>query len=237
MIIPKISNQTKVTSKGGKTSFDALEIDCHPTDNIKSADIAVVGDFPSEIDVIKQELFSDHIGGQFNRICSAVRLARHNIYITSACKADLKKKKHTVLWTAKGYKHPDWGTLQKRLIDELAEFPGKVILLLGETPLRLLIDHPRFQGIGKYRGSFYEANQFPHLKDKLTNKIIGLSYHPNFTMAWGQPVHFYTMIADFKKALAVNEDPEILNKNLIKTKIKPTFNEVMDFYKQIKETR
>jgi len=229
LIIPKISNQTK-TSKGGKTSFDALRVDCPATDNIKSTDIAIVTEFPSDIDVIKQELFSDYIGSQFNRVCSAVRLARHNIYITSACKANPKQKKSNALWTDKGYKHPDWGILQKRLIDELSEFSGNVIMLLGETPLRLLIDQPRFQGIGKYRGSFYPASQFPHLKDKLAGKIIGISYHPSFTMLWGQPVHFYTMIADFKKAISLIEDPEILYKTKIDIKIKPTFSEVMDFY-------
>jgi len=229
LIIPKISNQT-TKSKSSKSTFDALAIDCPTTNNIKSADIAFVSEFPSDIDVIKAEPFSDGVGGQFNRICSAVRLARHNIYITNACKANPGKKRSDALWTTKGYKHPDWSILQKKLIDELAEFPGKVIMLLGETPMRLLIDESRFHGIGKYRGSFYRAEDFPHLKNKLAGKIIGLSYHPSFTMRWGQPVHFYTMIADFKKAMIINEDPDILISQQVEIKIKPTIQEVMDFY-------
>jgi len=72
--------------------------------------------------------------------------------------------------------------------------------------MRLLIDEPRFDSITKYRGSFYHAEDFPHLKEKLAGKIIGLSYNPAFTLAYGQPIHFYTMIADFTKALRIIED-------------------------------
>lgn len=231
MIIPKISSQ--ITKKKEKTTFDALAIDCHPSDNIKTATIAMVGDFPSDIDIIKNEMFVGPMGSQFNRICSAVRLARHDIYMTTACKAKLLKGKTDLLWTPKGYRHPDWGKLQERFINELAEFPGKVIMLLGATPMRLLLDSPRFNAIGKYRGSFYHAEDFPHLKDKLAGKIIGLSYHPSFTMRWNQPVHFYTMISDFRKALMVSEQPDILDQNPIETFIKPSLEEVLAFFRLV----
>lgn len=231
MIIPKISNQVKHTEK--ENSFDPLVIDCQPTDNIKSADIAFVGEAPGDIEVLKNEPFVGPAGSQLNRICAACRIARHQIYLTNACKAKLPGNKSDKLWTAKGWRHPAWGELQANLIDELSEFPGKVILLLGNTPMRLLIDEPRFDSITKYRGSFYLAEQFPHLKDKLAGKIIGFSYHPSFTLYSGNPIHFYTMIVDFTKAMKINDDPSLLTDNT-KIFVKPTFEAVLEFLSIVK---
>ena len=231
MIIPKIPSTD--TKKSKESSFDALAVECPPTDNINTALIAMVGEAPSDIELLKGEPFVGPAGSQFNRICAAVRLARYQIYLTNACKAKLPKNNTDKLWTAKGYRHPDWGELQCRLIDELAEFPGKVIMLLGATPMKLLIDEPRFDSISKYRGSFYPAEIFPHLKEKLAGKIIGLSFHPSHTMYYGQPIHFYTMIADFNKALKVIEDPSILSDNT-DIRIQPTFEEILKFYALVK---
>jgi len=230
MIIPSIST-TATPQK--EDSFDCLAVECAPTDNILTAEIAMVGEAPGEIEVLKNEPFVGPTGSQLNRICAAVRLARYKIYLTNACKAKFPKNNTAVLWTDKGYRHPDWSKLQAALIDELAQFPGKVILLLGATPMRLLLDEPKFDSITKYRGSFYHAEDFPHLKDKLAGKIIGLSYHPSFTLPYGQPIHFYTMIADFTKALRIIEAPELLVDN-VEIKIKPSFEEIMQFYALIK---
>jgi len=230
MIIPSIST---TATKQKESSFDALAVDCNPTDNILTAEIAMVGEAPGEIEVIKNEPFVGTTGSQFNRICAAVRLARYKIYLTNACKAKFPKNNTAVLWTDKGYRHPDWSKLQAALIDELSHFPGKVIMLLGATPMRLLLDEPKFDSITKYRGSFYHAEDFPHLKEKLAGKIIGLSYHPSFTLPYGKPIHFYTMIADFTKALRIIEDPALLTDN-VDVKIKPSFEEIMQFYALIK---
>jgi len=231
MIIPKIDTVASKTQK--ESSFDALAIDCNPTDNILTAEIAMVGDAPSEIDCLKNEPFMDQAGSQLNRICAAVRIARYKIYLTTACKTKFSKNDSAVFWTDKGYRHPDWSKLQASLIEELSHFPGKVIMLLGATPMRLLLDEPRYDSITKYRGSFYHAEDFPHLKEKLAGKIIGLSYHPSFTLPYGQPIHFYTMIADFTKALRIIEDPSLLTDN-VDIKIKPSFEEIMQFYALIK---
>ncbi len=230
MIIPSISS---TPSKQKESSFDALAVECNPTDNILTAEIAMIGEAPGEIEVLKNEPFVGPTGSQFNRICAAVRLARHRIYLTNACKAKFPKNNTAVLWTDKGFRHPDWSKLQANLIDELSNFPGKIIMLLGATPMRLLLDEPRFDSITKYRGSFYHAEDFPHLKDKLAGKIIGLSYHPSFTLPYGKPIHFYTMIADFTKALRISEDPSLLTDNT-EIKIKPSFEEIMQFYAMIK---
>lgn len=230
MIIPKISSTPE---KQKESSFNALAVECPPTDNIKTALIAMVGEPPSEIEVLKAEPFTGPTGSQLNRICAAIRLARYQIYLTNACKAKLPNNNTNYLWTDKGFRHPDFHKVQQALIDELAEFPGKVILLLGATAMRLLIDEPRFDSITKYRGSFYHAEQFPHLKEKLSGKIIGLSYHPSFTMYAGSPVHFYTMIADFTKALKLIDDPELLNDNTV-IKVAPSFESVMQHYALVK---
>jgi len=225
MIIPK--DPTDQDQK--KSSFDALAVECLPTDNIKTAIIAMVGDAPNDIEVLKNEPFVGPVGSQFNRICAAVRLARYQIYLTNACKAKLPKNNASKLWTEKGWRHPKWSELQSALINELAEFPGKIIMLLGDTAMRLLIDEPRFDSIQKYRGSFYHAEEFPHLKEKLAGKIIGFSFHPSFTTFTGKPVHFYTMIADFTKAIKLIEDPSLLDDNT-EIIIQPGFEKVMQFY-------
>ena len=231
MIIPKIDS--KPTKKKKPSSFNVLDIKCPPTDNIKTATIAMVGDAPIDIELLKGEPFVSPAGSQLNRICAAVRLARYQIYLTNACKAKLPNNDSKKLWTTKGFRHPEWKELQSRLIDELAEFPGKVIMLLGDTAMHLLIDNPRFNSVSKYRGSFYPAEDFPHLKEKLAGKIIGLSFHPSFTMSYKQPVHFYTMIADFTKALKIIENPALLDTNT-EIKIQPSLEDILKFYALIK---
>lgn len=230
MIIPKISSKSV---PGKESSFNPLLIECPPTDNITTADIAMVGEAPNDLEVLKQEPFVGPAGSQLNRICAACRIARYQIYLTNACKAQLPKNNSDKLWTPKGYRHPAWGELQKALIEELSQFSGRVILLLGATPMKLLIDEPRFDSIMKYRGSFFPAEHFPHLKDKLAGKIIGFSIHPAFTLRWGQPIHFYTMIADFTKAMKIVEDPELLTDNT-QLIVAPTLNNVLAFYELIK---
>ncbi len=229
MIIPKIKNNKKVQ----KSSFDALAVDCPPTENIKTAMVAMVGDFPTAIDVAKQIPFSDPAGTQLNRICAAVRLARYQIYMTHACKASIPKNNTKRLWNKKGFKHPDWNILRERLLDELSNFQGKFIMLLGETAMRLVFDNPKFNSIQTYRGSFYFADNIPEVKQYLPGKIIGISYHPSFTTFSGKPIHFYTMIADFTKMLKVIDDPELLKDNT-KITIKPSFEQVLKFYELLK---
>jgi uracil-DNA glycosylase family 4 len=230
MIIPKISS---TEPKQKENSFNALAVDCEPTDNIATATIAMVGDAPNEIEELKNEPFVGPIGSQLNRVCSAVRIARYQVYLTHACKARLPKNNTNKIWTVKGWKHPDWSVLQQRLIDELAELQCNIIMLLGDTAMRLLIDEPKFNSIQKYRGSFYRAEKFPHLKEKLAGKIIGFSFHPSFTMFAGKPIHFYTMIADFTKAIKISEEPELLSDNT-ELLVQSNFSDVMKFYELVR---
>ena len=75
MIIPKISS-SPTKPKKTSSNFDVLALECPPTDNIKTATIAMVGEAPSDIELLKGEPFVGPAGSQLNRICAAVRLAR-----------------------------------------------------------------------------------------------------------------------------------------------------------------
>ena len=211
-------------------SFDPLNIDCPPTDNIATADYIMVGDFPNNVEVMEKEPFVGPAGNQLKRICSACQLPMYQIYLTLGCKSLLPKNNVNKLWTAKGYRHPKWGELQKGLIDELASCKAKTIILLGETAMHLLLDTPRINSITKYRGSIYLAEEFPHLAESLAGKTICLSYHPSFTQARNSPVSLYTMIFDVNKFIKVTNDPELLNQQPV-LYTKPLFDQVLAFFK------
>ena len=166
-LIPKLPQDMPKIS-----SFKPLEVQCPPTDNISIAQFAFVGEAPSSIEAMEREPFIGPAGSQFNRICSAVHLPRHRLYLTHCCKSQLPKNNTNKLWTYKGYRCPEWGELQRKLIDELSNFEGKIIICLGNTAMRMLIDEPKFNSITKYRGSVYHAEEFPHLAEKLKGKLI-----------------------------------------------------------------
>lgn len=208
-----------------KKHFDPLKISCPPTDNISTAEYTMVGNFPSSIEVMEKEPFQGPTGNQLRRICAAVNLPLYKVYLTLACKALVPGNNSNLLFTQKGYRHPLWSTLQLMLINELKKFPGKLIILLGNVAMQLLLDEAKFDSINKYRGSIYKAEEFPHLAEVLKGKYIAITYHPSFTLVNKNPVHFYTMIMDFKKFIKFNEDPKVLD-DLPEIKIKPLLSEI-----------
>ncbi len=213
-----------------------LKESCPPTDNIMTARFAMVGDFPTNIEVMEKEPFVGPHGNQLKRICSANQIPMYQTYLTLACKTMLPKNNKNKLYTAKGYRCPEWGKLQEKLIDELSHFKGNIIILLGDVAMTMLLDEPKFTSIDKYRGSVYKAEEFPHLKDKLAGKIIALTYHPSFTLARNKPVSFYTMIADLQKFKELDEDLTLLNAlPIIKTR--PLMNEVFQMFELIKQIK
>ena len=129
---PLIPRNKRILSKD---SFDPLRVDCPPTDNIAYARFAMVGDAPSNVEVMEGQPFAGPAGSQLNRIIAAAQLPRYEIYLTNACKAQLPKNNSDILWTKKGYRHPQWGELQRDLISELSKFKGKFIMLLGSTAM------------------------------------------------------------------------------------------------------
>lgn len=212
-----------------------LAIACPPTDNILSARFAFVSNLPTNIECKKKAPFSGPRSGQFNRALAVVRIPKYEVYLTHACKANYIKE--SSLFTEKGFKCPEWGVLQQNLIKELSFFPGKIIVLLGELPIRLLLDDPKIKSVHKYRGSFYPAERFPHLAKVLKGKIILCSYHPDYTGIGKNkdPKAFYTLVTDLSRMLKVEAMPEVLISN-VDIKIAPQFDEVMKFYKLIETT-
>lgn len=217
-----------------KKSFDALQEDCPPTDNITTADLCVIGEAPSTAEVMNKEPFTGPSGAQFNRICNAAGIPRHRLYITNACKAMIPGNKTDILWTYKGYKHPDWGELQYRLIEELKGFQGNCIILLGATAMRLLLDEPAFDAITKYAGSIYRTEEFPHLAEALPGKFICLTFHPSSSLPRNNPKNFYIIMANLKKFLTLSEDPSMWPESP-RIITRPTLNDVLEFYAHTKE--
>jgi len=212
-----------------KPSGNLLDEACPPTDNIITAEYAMVGSFPTLVEVKEKEPFVGPAGNQLKRICSAVKIPMYQIYLTHACKAMIPKNNSNKLYTEKGFRCSEWGELQQKLIKELSQFNGKLIILLGDFAMRLLLDEPKFNSITKYRGSIYYAEEFPHLAELLKGKLIGLSYHPSFTLLNMKPVSFYIMIMDITKFIEVNDNPELLELNPT-LHTKPLFDEVINFY-------
>jgi uracil-DNA glycosylase family 4 len=235
-IIPKIPDKPTASIPSVDTSQFAsspkLTVSCPPTDNILSARFAFVSNFPTHIECKKKEPFSGPRAGQFNRALAVVRMPKYEVYLTHAVKADWMKE--ASIFTEKGFKCPEWGILQHNLIKELSAFSGKVIVLLGELPMRLLLDDPRIKSIHKYRGSFFPAERFQHLAKPLKGKIILCSYHPDYSGRGKNkdPKAFYTLVSDFTRMKNVDANPDLLISN-VDIKIDPRFDEVIKFYKLI----
>lgn len=233
-IIPKQfgqKDQPKLTAK----TFDPLRIDCPPTKNHATAFYAMVGEAPGAYEVKRKELFVNEAGSILNRVCAAANIPKYQIYLTTCCKTQLPGNRSSSLWTNKGYRHPAWGELQSRLIDELAECQAPIIILLGSTAMKMLLAQPKMDSITKYRGSAYKAEDFPHLK-KLSGKIILLTFHPSFLLYSKSPKSFYTMMFDLKKAESLHEDPTLLDDHP-EIIINPQHNEILQFMHKILEDK
>jgi len=218
----------------GKDRFDPLREDVRPTQNCSTAMIALVGEAPSTIEMTEGEPFVGPAGNQFNRICAAINLPRYKLYLTNCCKTQLPGNKTSVLWTPKGYRCPEWGELQRRLIQELSEFQGKVIVLAGATAMKMLIDEPRFDSIDKFRGSVYHAETFPHLAEPLAGKLILLTNHPSSSLPHAKPTNFYVIMADMEKAVSLVEDPGLIDQEVI-IHTQPGFYEAIEFLERVKQ--
>lgn len=216
------------------TKADLLSLQVPPTRNISTARYALIGEAPSWMEVKEGQPFVGPAGNQLTRIMAAISMPRHQVYMTNCCKAQLPQNNTNVLWTAKGYRCPEWGELQRRLIQELQDFTGKVIILAGATAMRMVIDHPRFDSIDKFRGSVYRAEEFPHLAQAWAGKLICLANHPAKTLANNDPVSFYILMGDLQKFVQLEEDPSVLDVPLT-LHTQPTYEEVLDFLADVQK--
>ncbi len=141
-LIPELANRFFVFSQG-----DA------------NATIAVVGESPGPPDADAEKPFQGPTGDLLNRILASIGLNRSNCYLTNIVKyisagdeitPELMKFFTPFVWR------------------ELAVVKPKVVLLLGNTPTKSLLNTK--QPISKVRGEFQEAN--------------GLMFMPTFNPAY-----------------------------------------------------
>ncbi len=112
-----------------------------------NAEIAVVGESPGPPDADAEKPFQGPTGDLLNRILASIGLNRSNTYLTNIVKyisggdeitPELMKFFAPYVWR------------------ELAVVKPKVVLLLGNTPTKALLNTK--QPISKVRGEFHEAN-------------------------------------------------------------------------------
>ena len=104
-----------------------------------------------------------------------------------------------------------------------------MIVLLGDTAMRLLLDDPRIDSITKYRGSVYKAEDFLHLSP-LKGKLIAITNHPASTLYTGNALNFSIIERDLAKFKHISENSDILNEQPV-LYINPTFDKIESFLK------
>jgi uracil-DNA glycosylase family 4 len=232
MKIPIYDEEDKVTLE--KTILDR---DCSPTDNIDIADIAIVGKSPNTYEIRLDTPFHGQNGDKLRNLLSMISISTYNTYFTYACKTQLVEKPKVSapyfngepLWTKKS-EHDDLPKLREKLINELSNFKGKLIILMGNFAMRLLLGDPKLDSIKKHRGSIYKADEFTHLADKLAGKYIGITYNMDETSPKKQPQskasNFYIILADISKFVKFAKNPVLPKINFI---IEPNFSYIRKF--------
>lgn len=218
---PKIKNVITLTSN-----------DITPMNNLSTAQVLVIGDPPDTYEVLERQCFNGAGYKQFYRLCAAISVPQHQMYLTNCIKAKLQRVQYKKLFTLKGYRCPEWGELQLRLLNEIKDYPGQVIITMGEAAMTMLLDSPKFDSLTKYRGSIYSTNDFPHLQAILPDKFICPTYSVYDCSPRMKPLNFYTLINDFQKALTLNDSPELANPKVV-IHTAPTYIEAVKFLTKV----
>jgi DNA polymerase len=141
-LIPSLANEFFVFSQGEP-----------------NAEIAVVGESPGPPDADSEKPFQGPTGELLNRILSSIGLNRQNTYLTNIVKI-ISQGDELTPEIIKFFTPFVWR--------ELAVVKPKVVLLLGNTPTKALLNTK--QPISKVRGEFHE--------------IDGLMFMPTFNPAY-----------------------------------------------------
>ena len=112
-----------------------------------NAEIAVVGESPGPPDADAEKPFQGPTGDLLNRILASIGLNRTNAYLTNIIKY-ISASDEVTQELMKFFTPYVWR--------ELAVVKPKVVLLLGNTPTKSLLNTK--QPISKVRGEFHEAN-------------------------------------------------------------------------------
>lgn len=129
-MIPELANRFFVFSQ------------CEP-----SAEIAVVGESPGPPDADEEKPFQGPTGILLNRILSSINLSRENAYLTNIVKY-ISAGDELTPELIKFFTPYVWR--------ELAIVKPKVVLLLGNTPTKALLNTKK--PISQVRGEFHEVN-------------------------------------------------------------------------------
>lgn len=219
-------------------SNNLLDIKVSPANNASIAKFALVGDPPDVYEIMEGEAFKGAGYKQFYRLCAVTHVPRHELYLTNCIKTKISrssKEKSTFpsLYNLKGYRCPEWGELQRRLLEELQKVESPIIIAMGEAAMTLLFDNIKFDSIKKYRGSIFKTNDFPHLAKYIPNKYICITYSIYDCSPQMQPTNFYVLINDFNKAISLLEDQSLLKTNY-KFITNPSFDEIISTLSIIK---
>lgn len=141
-LIPSLANEVFVFSQG-------------ETD----AEIAVVGESPGPPDIESEKPFQGPTGDLLNKILSSIGLTRRNTYLTNIVKI-VSQGDELTTEIIKFFTPFVWRELQV--------VKPKVVLLLGNTPTKALLNTK--QPISKVRGEFHEVD--------------GLVFMPTFNPAY-----------------------------------------------------
>lgn len=129
-LLPALANQFFVFSQGQP-----------------NAEIAVVGESPGPPDADSEKPFQGPTGELLNRILSSIGLNRENTYLTNIVK-HISQGDELTPEIIKFFTPFVWR--------ELAVVQPKVVLLLGNTPTRALLNTKK--PISQVRGEFHEVN-------------------------------------------------------------------------------
>ena len=167
-MIPALANQFFVFSQGEP-----------------NAEAAIVGESPGPPDVDSEKPFQGPSGELLNRILSSIGLSRQNAYLTNIVKY-ISQGDELTPEIIKFFTPFVWR--------ELAVVKPKVVILLGNTPTKALLNTKK--PISQVRGEFHEAN--------------GLTLMPTFNPAYllRDPTKKREVWEDMKKVRAFLSDGE-----------------------------
>ena len=141
-LIPSLANEVFIFSQGDP-----------------NAEIAVIGESPGPPDAASEKPFQGPTGDLLNRILSSIGLSRKDTYLTNIVKF-ISQGDELTPEIIKFFTPFVWR--------ELAVIKPKVVLLLGNTPTKALLNTKK--PISKVRGEFHELN--------------GLTFMPTFNPAY-----------------------------------------------------
>lgn len=209
-----------------------LKMSLQPEGDPSTAQVALIGEAPSWQEMKENRLWCGPAGQVLDRVLGLTTLPRYSCYLDNFCMTQLPKNSTNILWNNKGYRHSQYYELQAALMERLSKFQGSLIVLMGETALRGVIDYPQFDSIGKFRGSIYSTNDFPHLSKVVPNKFILPTYHPSFALPNANPTAFHIILNDINKGISFLNDPSVLDQKLT-IHTQPSYSQIIEFTNEV----